>query len=128
MKNPTRFIPVNSSDRHFVRHRYVLWFGTTGTQYLLVWANNLEGAIDEAVDWLVDNSPGHIVDDLVAEEYRRAIAEGKDEETAMDEAESDCTIAGNRGNYILSYEWGIQFEDPSRADLLGIIYDLRSAA
>lgn len=116
--NGREIIPVNATDADWTRHRYILWFGAYGTTRLMVWANSLDDALDGAIDWLVDNAPGHIVDDQVNEAYEEAIGAGKSEDEAREEAESDTTIGGNAGNHILSHEWGIVKEDPSRADLL----------
>lgn len=113
-------VPVNPNDKNWTRHRFILWFGAYGSTRLMVWANHLEDALDEAIDWLVENAPGHIVDDQVNEAYNAALAEGKSEEEAIEEAEADTTTGGNAGNHILSYEWGIVAEDPSRADVLEI--------
>lgn len=113
-------IAINSNDASWTSHRYILWFGASGTTRLLVWANSLDDALDESIDWLVDNAPGHIVDDQVTEAYNEAIAEGKSEDRAYEIAEEDTTIGGNASNHILSYEWGIVAEDPSRARVLEI--------
>lgn len=100
-------------------HRYVLWVGQTGTTYLLIWASGIDDASEHMIDWVVDNAPGYLADDLVQEEYRRAIAEGKSEEEAQEEAESDTTMFGHNGiHYLMSDDWGIEKEDPSRAWLL----------
>lgn len=114
-------IPVNGSDRSWMKHRFILAFGAYADTRIMVWANHIEGAIDEAIDWLVDHAPGHIVDDLVAEAYREAIAAGKSEEEAMDYAREDTTCGGNAGNYIMSHEWYLLAEDPSRAELLALM-------
>jgi hypothetical protein len=111
---------VNANDSDWTKHNYVLSFGAYGELRLLVWANSLEDALDEAIDWLVDNAPGHIVDDQVNEAYEAAIAEGKSEDEAHEEAEVDTTSGGNCGNHILSHEWAIVAEDPSSDELLGI--------
>ncbi len=112
---------VNPRDRDWTRHRYILCFGAYGWTKLMVWANSLDSALDEAVDWIVDNAPGLLADEQVAEEYARAIAEGMSEEEALEEAEVDTTCAGNCGNYILSHEWGVVVEDPTRAQVLELM-------
>ena len=109
---------VNPSDRDWTRHRYILAFGAIGTTHCLVYANSLEDALDEAIDWLVDNAPGHIADDLVAETYKSAIADGMTEEVATECAYRDVTVGGNCGNSIISWEWFIISEDPSREEIL----------
>lgn len=112
---------VNPNDKSWTKHRYVLSFGTYGWTKLMAWANSLEDALDECVDWIVDNAPGLLCDDVVREEYERAIAEGKSEEEAIAEAEVDVTRAGNAGNCINSDEWHIVFEDPTRQELLAYL-------
>ncbi len=86
---------------------YVLWFGAYGSTRLHVFAPSLEDALDAAIDWLAEHAPGHLCDDEVNEEYARLIADGVDEETAIDRAECDTTSGGNAGNRIHSWEWGI---------------------
>lgn len=108
---------VNATDSKWTSHRYILSFGAYGSTNLLIWANGLESALDEAIDWLVKNAPGHIVDDQVTEAYNEAIAEGKSEDEAWAYSEEDTTCGGNCGNHILSYEWSM-IEDPDRATIL----------
>lgn len=108
---------INANDRHWTRHRYVLWFGAYGDTRLLVHANSLDDALDEGIDWLVDNEPGLLADSAVEEEYQRLRAEGMDQQEAMETAEQDTTSGGNAGNRIHSHEWGIVAEDPTDAQL-----------
>jgi hypothetical protein len=112
---------VNPTDRDWARHRYVLCFGAYGDTKLCVWANGIEGALDECVDWIADNAPGLLADEAVAEAYKGAIAAGKSEDEAQEEAQVDTTCAGNAGNYLHSWEWGIVAEDPGRATVLALI-------
>jgi hypothetical protein len=113
-------IAINSTDKSWTRHRYVLSFGCFYNAVLLVWANSLEDALDECIDWLAEHKPGLLCDKAVQEEYERALAEGKDEETAYEESVVDTTCGGNNGHYINSWEWSILAENPSRADLLSL--------
>jgi hypothetical protein len=69
---------------------------------------------------IVDHAPGLLADEQVNEEYARLIAEGMSEEDAQEEATIDTTCAGNCGNYLNSWEWGIVAEDPTRAQILEI--------
>lgn len=108
---------VNPSDHDWCRKRYLFAFGAYGWTRCLVWANSLDDALDEAVDWLVDNAPGLLCDDAVADEYRLARAEGLDEDAARERATLDTTCAGNAGNYLNSWEWSV-LENPSRKDLV----------
>ncbi len=111
---------VNPSDKSWTRHRYVLWFGAYGTTRLMVWANSLDDAFDECVDWCVSNAPGLLATQQVHEEYQRLLALGMDDEKAMDEAQVDMSCGGNAGDYVASYEWGIVAEDPTREEILSI--------
>ena len=108
---------VNANDRSWTRNSYLLAFGAYGNTLLLAYANSLDVALDECIDWLVENEPGHIIDDQVNEEYQAAIAEGLDEEEAMERAEEDTTSGGNAGNHINSSEWTIVAENPTPEQL-----------
>jgi hypothetical protein len=109
---------VNASDRDWTKHRYLLAFGAYGDTVLMVWANSLDAALDEAIDWLVVNAPGHIVDAQVYDEYKHCIDSGMSEDDAREAAEADTNCGGNCGNYILAYEWQVLAEDPTRAEIL----------
>ena len=113
----SKIVLVNPSDRDWTRQRFVLWFGAYGSTNLMVWANSLDDALDECVDWIAEHAPGLLCDEQVAESYREALAAGKSEEEAMEEAEMDMTSAGNCSNYLASWEWGIALENPTREDL-----------
>lgn len=112
--NLGRIVDINPETHSYrFSHRYVLAFGAYGETLLLVRAEGIEDALSEAIDWLVDNEPGYIIDDQVNEEYARAIAEGLSEEKAMERAEQDTISGGNAGNHISSAEWTIVAEDPT---------------
>lgn len=118
--NTRKIVPVNGGDRDWTKHRYILSFGAYGDTLLMVWANSLDDALDECVDWIADNAPGLLADEQVTEAYNEAIAAGMSEEDAQAEAETDTTSAGGYGHYILSWEWAIVAEDPDRATILDI--------
>lgn len=105
---------INPSDRDWTKHRYLLQFGAYGWTVCMVWANSLDAALDECVDWLVSHAPGLLADEQVAEEFALAKLDGLTDEEAAEKAEVDTTRAGNCGNYLNSWEWGILAEDPSR--------------
>ena len=121
----------------YPKSRFLLAFGAYGWTKLLVWADHLEDALDEAIDWIADNEPGLLCNDQVAEDYREALARLTEENAALpeeerrseedleseayDESTEDTTCGGNSGDYILSYEWCIMAEDPSREDLLQVM-------
>ena len=116
----SRPVFINPRDAAWTSHRFVLAFGAYGWTVLIVHANHLEDALDEAIDWIAGNAPGLLADEQVAEEYNRAIAEGKSEDEAQEIATVDTTCGGNAGHYLLSWEWGIVAEDPDRATILRI--------
>jgi len=112
---------VNPTDRDWTKHRFILAFGAYGWTRCMVWANDLDDALDEAVDWIADHEPGLLADEAVQEEYKLAISEGCDEDEAQERADIDTTCAGNEGHYLLSWEWTIVAEDPSRADVVAML-------
>lgn len=126
-----RVTMINPSERGYHRSSFVLWFGAYGECRLHVYADNLEDALDECVDWAVDHAPGILADEQVQEAYRTAMAErvadggdASDEsiiQECQEEAEIDTTCAGNAGNYLMSWEWGIALENPSAATLYAYI-------
>jgi len=116
---------INPSEREFTKQRYILWFGAYSSTHCLVWADNLEDALDECVDWLAENEPGLLADKEVREAYKReyeaAVSEGLGEEEACERAtevsEEDTTHAGNCGHYLHSWEWGMTAENPTRKEI-----------
>lgn len=115
----TKMVAVNGGDRDWTRGRYILGFG----EYLrlMVWGNSFKDALDEAVDWIADNKPGLLHDNEVAEAYAWAVEQGKSEEEAAQEAEIGMTVAGNACHYLLSSEWTIVAENPTRAEVKALL-------
>lgn len=101
--------------------RWVLGFGAYGNVVLLVWANHLEDALDECIDWIAENVKGFLCDDEVARVYNDEIAKGVDSDTAWENATVDTTCGGNIGHWIHSWEWTILAENPDRKQLKEII-------
>jgi hypothetical protein len=127
---------VNPVDRDWTKHRFVLWFGACAPTRLMVWANSLDDALEEAAEWLAENAPGNIMKDW-EEEHKALVSEVCEERgitfpdgfdalpdeakwAICDEAESDLTRT--ESGFLTSYEWGIDLEDPSRADLDTFLY------
>lgn len=110
---------VNPNDRDWTRGRYVIAFGAYGHIQCVVWANSLEDALDEAADWLEENAPGMFCDTEVAEEYQRLVAEGVEESTAFERAAVDTMVIG--AHHIPSWEVTVIAENPTRAEMLGIL-------
>ena len=107
--------PQSGSTRYRER-RFLVTLGAYGDTLLIVWARCDQDALDEAIDWCVDNEPGLLCDEAVADEYREAIAEGLDEDDARERAEVDTICGGNCGNYLRAWEVGIS--DLGRDDML----------
>ena len=118
---------VNSGDRDWTKHRFILCFGAYGWARCMVWANSLDGALDEAVDWIADHMPGLLADGEVQEAYDLAIAEGCGEDVAQERAEMDMVRAGNEGHYLPSWEWGLVAEDPTHAEVVALLKDAPAA-
>ncbi len=113
--------PVNGRDRSWTRHRYILAFGAYYQTVLMIWANSLDDALDEAVDWIADKAPGLLVDDSVQEAYLIARRAGHPPAKAQEIAEVDTTCAGNNAHYLMSWEWSILAEDPSPQQVLDLM-------
>lgn len=117
-----KIVFVNPEEKAFTDQRFVLWVGEISPTYLVIWADSLESAAEVMCDWCVDHAPGLLCDDSMREEYDRAIAEGKSADQAMESAEMDVTVFGHSGYHgINSDHWGIQYENPSRADMLELL-------
>jgi len=108
---------VNPSDKNWTSTRWVILMGAYGWTRCLVWANSLDSALDEAIDWAAENAPGLLCNDLVQEAYDEAIADGHSEEKAWEIATEDTTCGGNCGDRILSHEWSY-IEAPDRETLI----------
>lgn len=111
---------INRKERYL--SAYVLAFGAYGSTQLLVYAGSLEDALDECVDWIAENAPGLLCDDMVNAEYRLAIAEGCSEDDAHERATADMTCAGNCGNYIASWEWAIVLDRASPREISAYVH------
>ena len=127
---------VNPDDRIWTRHRYILWFGACGTTHRMIWANNFEAALETAGEWLAEHAPGHIMAHG-SEEHAELIREACKErgidfdpskcygtieppwDEILQEAEADLTYT--ESGLITSYEWGIDFEDPTREEIKAFI-------
>jgi hypothetical protein len=116
---PLVITPINGYDRGTWRNRYILGFGGPYgySKVLMVWANGLDSALDEAVDWLAEHAPGLLCDDEVARIFHEEVAE-HGEEKAQEIATQDTTCAGNCSNYLRSEDWAIVAENPTREQIL----------
>ena len=120
---------VNPSDRDSYRHRYVFQFGAYGCTHLLAYANGLDDALEECAAWLAEHAPGHIMAydsnemrDLYNEALAELVEEGADpyDEDTIEQAREDATadLTYTESGYLTSYEWSIELDDPTRAELL----------
>lgn len=106
---------ANRRDRS--QKAFVLAFDAYGSTRILAYADHLEGALDECVDWIAENKPGLLMDEAVSDAYLEARGEGMSEEKAQEEAEVDMTCAGNACPYLASWEWAIVGEDLTPAQI-----------
>lgn len=126
---------VNPGERDWKLHRYVLAFGTCAPTYLMVWARSLEDGLEEAAEWLAEHAPGHIMEEY-GEEHLALIREAAEELgvefeklsdlddarrwEVQDAAEADLTRT--ESGFLTSHEWSIVAEDPSREELVELLY------
>ena len=108
-------VNAGDSDAWARTHTYVFAFGPYGTPLLMAYGDHLESALDACVEWIADNEPDMLMNEQVAEEYNRLIAEGETEDAAIEGSQVD-TYQDGQGNYIDS-DWRIIAEDPSEDDL-----------
>lgn len=99
--------------------KLVLWQGYCSSVDHYVYYGSLEDALDEMVDYISAHCPRDLCNDTVQEDYDRRQADHPEEseEDSMSYATVDVTCAGNCGDYILSAEWGIAAENPTRGDM-----------
>lgn len=107
---------VNPGDRDWTKGRFLVSIGCPWSRHYLVWASSYEDAIDEVVDHVAEYAPSLLANDIVEEEYQRAITEGLGHDEAYERATEDVICAGNAGDYLLSYEVAMT-KDPSRSYL-----------
>ena len=97
---------------------YVLHFGAIAPTYLLAYAGSVSDALDECVDWIAENAPGLLANEQVEQEYYVGVSMGLSQSDAHEYATQDTTCAGNRGDYLLAWEWGVyQTSESSEIDL-----------
>lgn len=138
-RDESAIVIVNPDQRDWARHRYVLWFGAYASTRLMIWANSLESAIEDAAEWLAEHAPGHLMApnspeyiDLLRDACKDHGIEwdpdrfygGIDSEieAVIQDAEADLTYT--ESGYLTSYEWGICLEDPTREDLASFVASL----
>lgn len=124
---------ANPSDRAWTDQRFVLAFGAYGDTLVMAYADSLDDALDECVDWIADNAPGLLADESVQDEYKRALAErvaagaDPDDQTVIEQCQDaatvDTTCAGNNGHYLHSWEWTIVLENPTKESLIAFVKD-----
>lgn len=120
---------INAGDASWTKHSYVLSFGgftIASRDLVLVYANNLQDALDDLIDWIAEEHPDSLADDAVNAQYSDLIDEGVSQEQAQEQAEADTTQGGNAGNYIHSEDWSIVAEDPTEGDLKKLAYPQRN--
>ena len=111
---------ANPGDSGWKENTFILWFGEGyGKPTYVLAYGHLDDALEAAAEWLAENEPGHFCNDLVSEAYADAIAEGKSEEDAWEEATTDVTCL-DQSRYLLSWCWGIAAENPTREQMAAI--------
>lgn len=109
---------------------FKLWFGAYGTTHVYVWADHLEDALEEAIDWLDDTGQCGVFTFLDEDDFRAAaeeqgyhprdiddmVADGSWPDDVIEAAEADLMVVGHttlkcgEGEYsppyIPNWEWG----------------------
>lgn len=120
-------------------HRYILWFGVYADTRVLVYADSLESALEDAAQELREQGwiglftepdyadaledlqkEGKIPQDVTWEEISACGVIDEVSEKVLSRADADLTYT--ESGWIASWEWGIVAEDPSREELLDIAH------
>lgn len=118
---------INPNDRNWTRHRFVLSFGAHAPTHLMVYANSLDDALEECGEWLLEHEPGHFHDpDYSGVATEKACTQCIPNEVFCDDCQqvavTDMTYT--ESGWLLSWEWSITLEDPSRAEIKAFISEL----
>lgn len=120
--NPGEASSVDPSGRGQELALYQMWAGTYGDTRVYIWADSLESAFEELVEWLDDNAPG-ILTTFDESDYRAAAKdlgiewqpnwpdwEDRKFEKVAEQTEADHTVIGHttlkHGTHIASDDWG----------------------
>lgn len=124
----------------WARHSYVLWFGSHAATNILVYADSLEDALEDAAQeiqergWLgLFTEPDYedALEDLIRDGEIPAgttmediktcgLIDDQYSEKVLRAAETDLTYT--ESGWIASWEWGIVAEDPTKEELLQIAH------
>jgi hypothetical protein len=111
---------ANPTDHDWVSGLFAMTFGATGSSHVLVWANGVEDALEEAADYLEETGKsGHFVpEDIMRQHYEEAraeLGEGADEDAVSQKAEEGLTYT--ESGYIPSHEWWVDDASPELVKL-----------
>ncbi len=112
---------ANPGDLESHKTLFIFSFGAYLDDHVHVWADHFEDAFEIAVEWVDDNSPGHLFD-LTIEDYKEAAEElgiewdpewpdyeDRNFEKVAQAAEVDLTQIGHttlkHGQFLRSWEW-----------------------
>lgn len=126
--------------------RYILSFGSYGSTHLMVYARNLEDALEECADYCADHLPGFIMlhgngndvrdphlDALMSEACAEQtpplawpIPDDCDEMQPYWDIEQDAyaDLTHTERGYLTSYEWTISVDDGTHDEIVTFIADL----
>ena len=93
--------------------RWVLYFGSVGTTYVLVYSPNLEDALEEAAEFLLEKGwVGYFTEPEMEDGSTHDCPDAKEGFPCT------CDLTYTESGYIPSWEWGIALEDASQNDLV----------
>ena len=97
--------------------RWVLWFGSCGPTYVLVYAPSLEDALEEAAQHLADKGwVGHFVKPEMEDGSTHDCPDAKEGFPCT------CDLTYTESGYLASWEWGIALEGATPADLVSFYH------
>lgn len=130
---------ANPSEKGFWEHTFVLWFDSHAATNVLVYANSLDDALEEAAQVLREKGwtglftepdykdafedlqrDGEIPEGITFEDIATCGMIDEVSEKVLCAAEADLTYT--ESGHIASWEWGIVAEDPSKKELIDIAH------
>lgn len=108
---------INGNDRNFFRNRYIMSFA--GQNYM-VWANSIDDATDELIDYVSEDRPNLLCDKQVFAKFEELRFNGVSENEAYEQSSEGMVCGGNCGNYIESQYFDIVLTNPTREEIKNI--------
>jgi hypothetical protein len=111
---------INVASYKSGSNRYLFAIGNQGfdPRYILAYGNDIQSALSEAIEWIAQNDPKLLANDVVQELFDEALESGLEQYEAWEEATIDTTSNDDGDQYICSDDWSIVLEEPTTLQLM----------